>query len=170
MPRLYHGKIVDLDLEQVTLPNGARTEFEIVRHPGGAAAVAIDDRAQVCLLRQWRYVVGGWIWELPAGKLDPNETPATTAERELREEAGLVAARWTPLGRAISSPGVFTEVVHLFLAQDLTQVGAQTEAHECLEVHWLPLREALAWADNDQIADAKTVIGLYRAARQLRLS
>lgn len=167
MARIYHGKVVDLDLERVTLPNGAEAELEIVRHPGGAAAVALDADRRVCLLRQWRYAAGGWIWELPAGKLDPGEAPGVTVARELREEAGLVAARWSALGSAVSSPGVFTEVVHLFLAQELTQVGARTEAHECLEVHWLPLIEALNRADRNEINDAKTVIGLYRAAREI---
>lgn len=170
MPRLYHGKIIDLDLEPVTLPNGVQTELEIVRHPGGAAVVALDAQSRVCLLRQWRYAVGGWIWELPAGKLDAGEAPGITAARELREEAGLVAAHWSGLGRVVSSPGVFTEIVHLFLAQDLTQVGAQTEPQECLEVHWIPLQEALARAGTDDISDAKTVIGLYRAARTLDLA
>ncbi len=162
---VYRGKIVDLFLEQVMLPNGAKAELEIVRHPGGAAAVAIDAENRVCLLRQYRHAAGGWLWELPAGKLDPGEPPLATAQRELQEEAGLHAARWEPLGKIISSPGVFTEVVHLFLARGLSHVAANAEAHEVFEVHWVPFAEALTQARTGVIVDAKTLAGLFRAER-----
>src|SRR5204863_877645 len=85
---VYRGKIVDVYREWVVLPNGREAELEIVRHPGGAAAVALDVEGRVCLLRQYRHAAGGWIWELPAGKLEPNEPPHRTAARELEEEAG----------------------------------------------------------------------------------
>lgn len=162
---VYRGKIIDLFLEKITLPNGTVAELEIVRHPGGAAVVALDEENRVCLLRQYRHAAGGWLWELPAGKLDPGEPPFLTAQRELEEEAGLRAARWEPLGKIISSPGIFTEIVHLFLARDLTRVPANTEAHELIEVHWMPFGEALAWAQAGEIADAKTLVGLFRAQR-----
>jgi ADP-ribose pyrophosphatase len=162
---VYRGKIVDLFLEQVTLPNGATAELEIVRHPGGAAVVAVDPENRVCLLRQYRHAAGGWLWELPAGKLDPGEPPLTAAQRELQEEAGVRADRWEPLGKIISSPGVFTEVVHLFLARDLARVAANAEAHEVFEVHWVPFVEALAQARTGAILDAKTLAGLFRAER-----
>lgn len=165
--RVFAGKIIQVDLETATLPDGARCELEIVRHPGGAAAVAVDADGRACLLRQYRHAAGGWVWELPAGKLEPPEPPLSTARRELAEEAGLEADDWQPLGSVISSPGVFTEVVHLFLARDLTTVPAHTEPHEHLEVHWLPFAEALRWAQEDRIQDAKTVAGLFRAARFL---
>jgi ADP-ribose pyrophosphatase len=162
---VYRGKIIDFFLEQVTLPNGAMAELEIVRHPGGAAAVAIDAENRVCLLRQYRHAAGGWLWELPAGKLDPGEPPLTAAQRELQEEAGLHASRWETLGKIISSPGVFTEVVHLFLARDLSRVPANAEAHEVFEVHWVPFAEALVQARTGAIMDAKTLAGLFRAER-----
>lgn len=160
---IYRGKIIDLYLEHVTLPNGAVAELEIVRHPGGAAVVALDSENRVCLLRQYRHAAGGWLWELPAGKLDPGESPLATAQRELQEEAGLRAARWEPLGKIISSPGVFTEIVHLFLARDLSGVLANAEAHEVFEVHWVPFVQALAQARTGEITDAKTLVGLFRA-------
>lgn len=165
---LYRGRIVELDVQTLRLPNGAVAEFEIVRHPGGAAVVAVDATGAVCLLRQYRPVLGAWIWELPAGKLDPGERPLATALRELREEAGLVAASWEGLGRIVSSPGVFTEVIHLYLARGLAPVGPCAEEHECFEVHWLPFAEALGRARRGEICDAKTVAGLFRAAPYLR--
>ncbi len=164
---IYRGKIIDLYQEKVTLPNGALAELEIVRHPGGAAVVALDHEKRLCLLRQYRYATGGWLWELPAGKLDSGELPLTTAQRELEEEAGLTARHWEPLGSIISSPGVFTEVVHLFLARDLSRVPTNTEEHELIEIHWIPFTEALAQAYAGEISDAKTLIGIFRAQKAL---
>lgn len=160
---IFKGRIIRLTLETVKLPNGAEAELEIVHHPGGAAVVALDGERRVCLLRQYRHAIGGWLWELPAGKLDPGEEPRTTAERELEEEAGVRAAAWQPLGRTISSPGIFTEVIHLYLAQDLKTVPAAAEEHEVFEVHWLPWAEALRMATEGEIEDAKTLAGLLRA-------
>jgi ADP-ribose pyrophosphatase len=161
--RIHEGRAVHLDLERVLLPNGHEVELEIVRHPGGAAVVAVDDGGRVCLLRQDRHAAGGWLWELPAGKLDEGEPPLATARRELAEEAGVSATEWTPLGRMISSPGVFTEVVHLFLARQLAPARAAPEHGECLEVHWIPRQEVVARALAGDIEDAKTVIALLRA-------
>lgn len=149
------------------LPNGQPVELEIIRHPGGAAVVALDQENQVCLLRQYRHAVGGWLWELPAGKIDPGETPFSTARRELAEEAGLAARDWTALGHFYSSPGVFTEVIHLYLACDLYPLEQCHDADEVIEIHWLPLGEALDRCRSGEILDAKTLIGLYRGAAQL---
>src|SRR3569832_1828353 len=89
----FKGRVVSLTVDEVTLPNGHRAGLEIIHHPGGAAAVAIDDKQQVCLLRQYRLAAGDWLWELPAGKLEPNEPPLETAQRELIEEAGTRASK-----------------------------------------------------------------------------
>jgi ADP-ribose pyrophosphatase len=150
-------------LETVELPNGEPVELEIVRHPGGAAAVAIDGQDRVCLLRQYRHAAGGWLWELPAGKIEPGETPFGTASRELVEEAGVKSDDWADLGHLLSSPGVLTEVIHLYLARNLRPAPRNHEAHEVIEIHWLPLRQALDWCTDGTITDAKTLIGLYRA-------
>lgn len=163
---IYRGRIIELALETPTLPNGTRPELEIVRHPGGAAVVAMDDDRHVCLLRQYRHAAGGWVWELPAGKRDAGEDPRATAARELGEEAGITARRWRSLGGIITSPGVFTEVVHLYLAQELARVPAQAERHEVFEVHWVALADAVARVMAGDITDAKTIVGLLKVDRQ----
>ncbi len=159
--------MVRLGLETVDLPGGESLELEVVRHPGGAAVAAVDARQRICLLRQYRHAGGGWLWELPAGKLDPGEAPAATARRELEEEAGLRAATWEPLGSILTTPGFCDEEIHLFLARDLVAGDTRHGVHERIEVHWLPLREALAWADTGEIRDAKTLVGLWRTRSRL---
>jgi ADP-ribose pyrophosphatase len=159
----FKGRVVTLTVDEVTLPNGHRAALEIIHHPGGAAVVAIDDNLQLCLLRQYRHAAGDWILELPAGKLEPNEPPLTTAQRELVEEAGMQARTWHSLGRCIPSPGVLTEVVHLFLATGLQPTGAAPEAAEVFEVQWVPVQQAFDWVLDGTISDSKTVVALTRA-------
>jgi ADP-ribose pyrophosphatase len=161
--RLYTGAVVTLDVADVRLPNGHVARLEIVGHPGGAAVVALNGAGEVCLLHQYRHVAGGWLWEVPAGKLD-GKPPDVTARAELAEEAGLEARRWQSLGHVVTSPGVYTEVVHLFLAEDLVAVPAAPERDEVFELAWLPLAEALRRALEGDIVDAKTIIALQRAA------
>lgn len=156
-------------MDEVTLPNGTQTALEVVHHPGGAAVVAVDRSDRVCLLHQYRYVAGGWIWELPAGKLEPREPPLETARRELIEEAGVEAARWSSLGTYLSSPGVFSEVLHLYLALDLVPAAAAPESNEVFEVHWVPFADACRRALEGDIRDGKTTIGLLRAAHALAM-
>jgi 8-oxo-dGTP pyrophosphatase MutT (NUDIX family) len=160
---VFRGRVITVNVETVRLPNGHVTELEIIHHPGGAAIVAIDAARQVCLIRQYRHAAGGWVWELPAGKLEPAEPPQETARRELIEEAGSTAQSWQSLGIYVSSPGVFTEIVHLFLAQGLDSVNMAHEAGEVIEVHWVPLEDACARALYGDINDGKTALGLLRA-------
>src|ERR1700756_6072112 len=94
----FRGRVISVTTDEVVLPNGHRALLEVVHHPGGAAVVALDSKGRVCLLRQYRYVARGWIWELPAGKLEPDEPPLETARRELLEEAGVSASSWESLG------------------------------------------------------------------------
>jgi 8-oxo-dGTP pyrophosphatase MutT (NUDIX family) len=167
--RVYAGRVVTLDVEVVSLPDGEEVELEIVRHPGGAAVVALDAEGRVCLLRHYRHAAGGWLWELPAGKLDGGEAPLLTARRELAEEAGVSAGLWTGLGTVISSPGVFTEIVHLYLARGLSPAVAAPEPGELFEVTCTPLGDACRRALEGDITDSKTVIGLLRAEYRLRV-
>ncbi|MGB6605288.1 MAG: NUDIX hydrolase [Steroidobacteraceae bacterium] len=159
----YRGRVITVSTDLVQLPNGRRAELEVVQHPGGAAAVAVDEARRVCLLRQYRYVAGGWLWELPAGKLEPREPPLATAQRELAEEAGVSGREWRPLGTCLSSPGVFTEVLHLYLATGIGPAALAHERAEVIEIHWVPLETACEWALGGTITDCKTVVGLLRA-------
>ena len=160
---IYKGRIISVASEAVVLPNGQLLEMAVVHHPGGAAVVALDGQRRVCLLRQYRPALNLWLWELPAGKIDHGEPPLNTAQREFAEEAGQIAVRWDHLGEIVSSPGVFTERVSLFLARDLAPVENRPEIHEVFEVHWAPFDDAVQRAREGKICDAKSVIGLLRA-------
>ena len=166
----YQGRVIQVSVDEVILPNGRQTRLEVVHHPGGAAIVALNDLKQLCLLRQYRYVAGGWIWELPAGKLEPDEPPERTARRELIEEAGVAARDWVSLGSLLSSPGVFSEVIHLYLAQGLSAARAKLEDSEVLEVHWVSFSQACDMALSGELRDAKTSIGVLRAAHRLGMA
>ncbi|HEX9811263.1 MAG TPA: NUDIX hydrolase [Burkholderiales bacterium] len=165
---VYEGRIVSVSVGRATFPNRKRAQIETVHHPGGAAVVALDNKQRVCLLRQYRPVFHEWMWELPAGKLDPGEPPLATAQRELAEEAGIRADTWIPLGGVVSSPGVFTETVHLYLARDLSKTKLAHEEHELIEVHWVALAKAIERAGAGDINDGKTVAGLFRASRYIK--
>jgi len=128
----------------------------------------LDRQGRVCLLRQYRHAAKGWLWELPAGKIDPGEDPFVTARRELTEEAGVTAGDWRDLGLMHSSPGVFTEIIYLYLAQGLAPAVLDHEVDEVIEVHWRAFDEALAWCSHGTITDAKTLVGLFRAEVLLR--
>ncbi len=167
---IFSGRVIKVSVDEVQLPNGMRIPLELVRHPGGAAAVAIDADDRVCLLRQYRHAANGFIHELPAGKLEPDEAPELTVRRELAEEAAVQAAHWEPLGAYLSSPGVFTEVIHLYMATGLTRAEAAPEADEVFQVEWWPLREAVDKALSGALTDAKTIIGILRAASRKKIA
>jgi 8-oxo-dGTP pyrophosphatase MutT (NUDIX family) len=159
----FRGRVITVTTDDVILPNGHRAQLELVHHPGGAVIVALDAEQRVCLLRQYRHAAGDWLWELPAGKLEPHEPPLATAQRELQEEGGVIARQWSSLGQCYSSPGVFNEILHFFLATDLESVGHQAEASEVFEIHWRPLQEVCRLALNGDLQDSKTALGVLRA-------
>ena len=164
---VFTGRVIEVNIERVELPNGTTASLEIIRHPGGAAVLALDADQRVCLLRQFRHAAGGWVWELPAGKIDNREPPLDTARRELEEEAGIAAGSWESLGDYLSSPGVFTEVVHLFLATQLTRLPQRPEEHEVLEVHWLPFKDVLRMAHSGELRDGKSLVAVFRASARI---
>lgn len=161
---IYSGRLIRLNRETVALPNGNDVELDIVHHPGGAVVVALDDQDEVCMLRQFRHAAGGVIWELPAGCIDPTDPqPLATAQRELEEEAGLVAKDWQDLGSIYTTPGFCDEILYLFLARDLAQTRTDHGEDELIEVCWLPLEEALRRVMSNEIRDGKSVAGLLKA-------
>ena len=140
---IHKGRVVTLNVEHVTLPNGNETQLEIIRHPGASAVVPMTDAGNVLLVRQYRYAAGGYILEVPAGKLDPGEDPQICAVRELEEEAGVVAGELQKLGSILTTPGFTDEVIHLYLATKL-QPGSQALEHdEDLTVQEVSFHEAI---------------------------
>lgn len=166
---LYDGRLIRLNQETVSLPNGKEVALDIVHHPGGAVVVAMDENDNVCLLRQFRHAASGTIWELPAGCIDPDDRePLLTAKRELEEEAGFVAGRWQDLGSIFTSPGFCDECLYLYLARDLTETRTEHGEDELIEVHWLPFAKALDMVADNTIHDAKSVVGLLKARAILK--
>jgi ADP-ribose pyrophosphatase len=155
---VYAGRIIHVRVDEITLPGGGTALREVVEHPGAVVMAAVDDEARVFLVRQYRHPIARDLLELPAGTLEPGEEPLAAAKRELREEVGLEARRWTPLPAFFSSPGFVSEGLHPFLAQDLTVVPADPDDDEVISVIRYPIAELLEHLD--QIADAKTLATL----------
>jgi len=165
---VYRGRIVNLNLETVALPNGATVEMEIIHHPGASAVVPLLPDGRVVLIRQYRHAAGGYIYEVPAGKLNPGEAPEACARRELEEEIGYRATTLTPLLSILTTPGFTDERIHLFVATGLLPGRQALDADEILEAVTLPLEEALAWIASGAIQDAKTIIALQAVSLQER--
>jgi len=166
---VHDGKVIKVSVERLRYSNGREYDIDFVRHPGAAAVVAIDAQQRVCVVRQYRHGVQDFLWEIPAGKLDPGEAPARCAHRELAEETGVTATRWTELGLYIPAPGLFTEVIHMYLARDLQIGPPRPDADEELDLQWLPFAEALGKVQRGEWNDGKTAHGLLRAQYQLQL-
>ena len=167
--RLHTGRIIQLDVDTVRFPDGSTAEMDMVRHPGASAVVPfLSDPAgadpQVLLIRQYRYASGGYLYEIPAGRLDPGEAPAACARRELQEETGCTAERVERLTTIFTTPGFCDEQIHLFLAAGLTRGEHRREHDEFLEVETVALSRALSMVETGEIRDAKTVSGLLFAA------
>jgi len=167
--RVHRGRVIEVSTERLRYANGREYDLDFVRHPGAAAVVAVDGAQRVCLVRQYRHGVLDFLWEIPAGKLDSGEAPEICAVRELAEETGVAAKRWTPLGIYVPAPGVFNELIHLYLARDLVIGSPTPDADEELELQWLPLQEAIGLVLRGEWNDGKTALGLLRAQYQLQL-
>ncbi len=166
--RMYSGKVLTLDRDTVALPNGRTTELEILRHPGASAVVPLKEDGRVVLIRQLRHAVAGFIYEIPAGKLDRQEDPKDCAARELEEEAGYRAGSLELLTSILTAPGFTDEVIHIFQGTHL-EVGKQNlDQDEVLEIVEWPLEEAMARIQDGTIRDAKTIIGLQMVHDKLK--
>lgn len=168
---VYRGRIVTVRRDSVLMPEGNVAQREVAETTDAAAIVAIDDSDRVCLIRHYRHPQKGFVWELPAGRLDvANESALKTAKRELREEVGLESKSWTALTKFISSPGFATERIHLFLAQHVTAVREREELHDeerGIRVEMRPLQKAIDDVLGRKIHDGKTIAGLLLAAKRL---
>ena len=167
--RIYTGRVVNLDVDRVRFPDGSTGELEMIRHSGASAVVPfLSDPAgedpQVLLIKQYRYAADGFLYELPAGRLDPGEDPADCARRELREETGCSAERVEFLYTMFTTPGFTDERIHLFMATGLTQGATGHESDEFLTLEPVPLSRALEMIRDGVIQDAKTALGLLYTA------
>lgn len=157
---IYKGKIIDLSVETVTLPNGATADLEVISHPGAAAVVPMKDGRTVILVRQYRHAVGRFIYEIPAGKLHPGEDPRDCAAREVEEETGYKVGRLEPILSFLTTPGFTNEIIHIFLGTELSPGTQNLGADEVLEIIEMPLAQAIEHVRDGGIQDAKTIIGL----------
>jgi ADP-ribose pyrophosphatase len=167
--RIFTGKVVKLDVDQVRFPDGSTGEMEIVRHPGAAAVLPFlsdpaGDDPQIMLIKQYRYAAGGYLYEVPAGKLEPGEDPEECAARELREETGCSAQRIQHLFTTFTTPGFTDEQIHVYMAVGITRGAAHTERDEFLEVHTMTLSRSLQMIQQGDIRDAKTALAILYAA------
>jgi ADP-ribose pyrophosphatase len=167
---VFTGKVLTLNIDTVTLPNGFTVDLEIVRHPGAAAVVPLKDNGTVVLIKQFRHAAGGFIYEIPAGKLHPGEDPMHCAARELEEEIGYVAGRLELLTSILTAPGFTDEVIHIYKATGMTAGRQQLDRDEVLEVLEISLEEAIKMIKAGTIRDAKTIVGLKLVGRIGELS
>ena len=155
-----------LDIDTVTLPNGATIELEMIHHPGAAAVVPMKEDGTVILIRQYRHAAGGYIYEIPAGKLHPGEDPKLCAARELQEEIGYRADSLELLTSILTTPGFTDEVIHIYKGTGLTKGKQDLDHDEVIEIVELPLEKALAQIIDGTIRDGKTIVGLQTAYLQ----
>lgn len=162
--RMHEGRLLKVDLEEVALPGGKKTKLETIRHPGAAAALPFLPDGRVLLVRQYRHAMGGWILEVPAGKLDAHEAPDPCARREVAEEVGYEVGRLVELGSIFTTPGFTDEIIWLYEAHDLKEVGTAHEADEVIEVVTMDFEEAVAAVKYGRIRDGKSVSTILHAA------
>jgi ADP-ribose pyrophosphatase len=158
--RVYDGRVISLDVDEVREPGGVHGTREVVRQSGSVAAIPVFDDGRIALVRQYRYPVAEFVWELPAGRRDPGESPEAGARRELEEEVGLRAASLEAISTFWTTPGFCDEVMYLFRATGLESVPARPEADERVEPGTFTLEEALAMVARGEIREGKTLVAL----------
>ena len=165
--KVQRGVMLEMITEEVALPDGRRATLDLIRHPGASAVVPFVSADEVLLIRQYRYAASGYIYEVPAGKLDPGETPLACAARELEEETGWRAGRLEPLGSILTTPGFSDERIHLFAAFELSPGQSNLDDDELIELVPMPLADALDLIWTDALPDAKSGLALLQAAHRL---
>jgi ADP-ribose pyrophosphatase len=165
--RIHRGRVFSLFRENVTLENGVTVDMDLIRHPGASAVVPVTPAKQVVMIRQYRHALGGYIWEIPAGTLDPEEAPLECAKRELTEETGFTASQWERLGEVTPVPGYSDERIHLFLATQLAPAVQRLEKDELLHVQEMELSRVVSMILEGMVQDCKTICGVLLANRLL---
>ncbi len=154
---VYVGRRIRVEVDTLQAPDGRVIRRDAIRHPGAVVILPVLDAEHVVLLRNFRFVIGETLWEVPAGTVEPNEPLEACARRELLEETGYTAAKWRSLGYLFASPGVMDEKLHLFIAEDLTPGPAKPEPDEQLEPVTVPLADAVRMCLDGTVRDAKTI-------------
>jgi ADP-ribose pyrophosphatase len=163
---IHTGRVFRLITENVTLPNQATIDLDVIRHPGASAVVALTEAGEVLLLKQYRHALQEVIWEIPAGVLMEGEAPIDCARRELAEETGYTGKRFEKLAEIVPLPGYSDERVHLFIAEGLERGTQRLDADEVLEVVTMPFSEALTLLHRGAVVDAKSICGLLLAKQR----
>ena len=165
---VYVGRRIRVEVDTLHTPDGKTIRRDAIRHPGAVVILPILDAERVVLLKNFRFVIGDTLWEVPAGTLEPNEPLEACARRELLEETGYTAAKWRGLGYVYASPGVLDEKLHLFVAEELTAGAARPEPDEQLEPVVVNLADAIRMCLDGTIRDAKTITSLLLWERMSR--
>ena len=160
---VHKGRIFELVSENVTLDNGVTTDMEFVHHPGATAIVPMLNETEIILIKQYRHTLRDYIWEIPAGTLDPNESAITCAQRELTEETGYSAKNWQQLGEITPVPGYSDERIWIFLANEMQEVAQNLDEDEIVNVHNVRFEKAIEMIHRGEIQDGKTIAGLFLA-------
>lgn len=160
---VFKGKVITLTVDQVEVQNGNTSQREVVHHNGGACVVAINEKNEIALVRQYRYAVGKVLLEIPAGKIELGEDPMLTASRELEEEAAVIAEKIVPFGTVIPTCGYCNEIIYLYLATDLKPSVQKLDADEFVDIFWLPLEQAAALVMKGELNDSKSAVGILKA-------
>jgi ADP-ribose pyrophosphatase len=160
----FRGKIINTRVDEARLENGAIALREVVEHPGGVCVAALTDERELLFVRQFRYPYQEVVCELPAGKLERGEDPLLAGKRELQEETGATAARFTSMGKLYPTPGYCGEIIHLYLAEDLTFGETNPDEDEFLEAERIPLDEAVKMVLAGELPDAKTQVLVLKVA------
>lgn len=164
---IHRGRVYNLIRENVTLDNGVITDIEFVEHPGATAIIPMLNESRIILLKQYRHALRKYIWEIPAGTIDPQESVINCAKRELIEETGYSAEQWQKLGEMTPVPGYSDERIHIYLATDLQPTGQNLDRDEIINVHEIEISEAMEMVNAGKIQDAKSIAGLFLALNRL---
>lgn len=159
---IFKGKIVNLRVDDALLPDGTTAKREVVEHPGGVCVAPLTDDNELIFVRQFRYPYMEEVLELPAGKLERGEDPFEAGKRELQEETGTTASEYEDLGKLYPTPGYCGEIIHMYLAKNLSHGSQNLDVDEFLEVEKIPLKKAFQMVMNNEIRDSKTQVGIVK--------